>query len=700
MAAARKKQQNKRQQEKLVVQETVGHPPAEAKGLFSSIEKPVVILFLLAVSLYIFTVSFEYVLDDKLYVTHNQFVKEGFDGIGKIWKNDLLTGFYGVKKNLLEGGRYRPLPLTTHAIEYQLFGEWPGFSHLVNVLLYGLTAILLYIILVRLFPPDKKQPWYLSLAFVATALYIAHPLHTELIANIKSRDEIMSVVGGLFALYFVLKYLKGQQVQHLVLANLLFALGLFCKESAVTFLGIIPLTVFFFTKHKFKDVAIAVLPLFAVAGLYAWIRFEVLGSAQTNPVDELMNDPFLFAEGGEKLATTFFTWGLYIKLLILPHPLTHDYYPWHPISGEGHAWSQGFPYLNFSDPMVLMSMAVYALLIGIALRGLMKRSVFSYGILLYLGSFILFSNLVFGIGTFMNERFMYIPSLGFCIILGHLIVVKLPKMTKNPTVVKGVFFALLALYSIKTVHRSFAWFNDASLSMTDVKVSQNSAKVNMSAGGAFLEAAQEENDPTEKLRLLQLSEKHLRRSLELYPTYIPPMDLLGSTYFELRNYDYSITYFENCLKINPNFANALQNLLIVSNNCLSRGDHELALKGYKILINYDPNNVAAYEQMGEAYGKYQQNFDKALEVLGKANQLKPNNSSILQKIGVVYGMNGQSQLALQYFQQALSLDPDNARVMLNIGITYQGLGDQKMADEYIGKAFAVDPSLKTQNSPR
>ena len=50
-----------------------------------------------------------------------------------------------------------------------------------------------------------------------------------------------------------------------------------------------------------------------------------------------MNNPFLKIEGNqwvpfsgaEKMATIFYTLGYYIKLLLVPHPLTHDYYPRH-----------------------------------------------------------------------------------------------------------------------------------------------------------------------------------------------------------------------------------------------------------------------------------------------------------------------------------------------------------------------------------
>ncbi|MEM9023510.1 MAG: tetratricopeptide repeat protein, partial [Bacteroidota bacterium] len=315
------------------------------------------LLLALGFGLYLNTVNYEFALDDKLYITYNQFTKKGTAGIPDLWKNELLTGFYGTKRNLLSGGRYRPMSLTTHAIEWSLLGpdeeaekakrargQWTAdddarkkakldslahAGHFLNAVIYGLTGLVLYIVLCHLFPPDPKKKWYLTFPFIATALYIAHPLHTEVVANIKSRDELMSVLGALGALYYTLQHLRNHKYQPLFLAGGCMLFSLFSKESAVTFLGIIPLTAFFFTKAKPGRVVLSTLILIAISMIWLVTRFEVIGWDQPQPIAELMNDPFLGQSEGDKFATIFYTMGLYIKLLVFPHPLTHDYYPYH-----------------------------------------------------------------------------------------------------------------------------------------------------------------------------------------------------------------------------------------------------------------------------------------------------------------------------------------------------------------------------------
>jgi len=357
----------------------------------SYLRKPKILLFLLGFVLFANTIPFEHALDDKLAITHNQFTKKGIKGIPDICSNDLLVGFYGKKRNLLAGSRYRPLSLVTFAIEWSLFGPSPGIkdpvliesklatlahlSHFINSLLYGLTGIVLFLVLMQLFPDEKDKAWYFSVPFIASVLYLTHPLHTEVVANIKSRDELMSVLGALATLFYTMKYLATKNNKNLWFAAILFILSLFAKETAITFLGIIPLAIYFFTKHSIKENLIACLPLGFAAIIYVSIRYAVVGSSQLHPVPELLNDPYLYATTSEKIATIFYTMGIYLKLLLFPHPLTHDYYPWHPVLHGSFTWGH-FPYLNWSSPAVVISFLLYLILFITGIAGIRKKNCF------------------------------------------------------------------------------------------------------------------------------------------------------------------------------------------------------------------------------------------------------------------------------------------------------------------------------------
>ncbi|MDP4934065.1 MAG: hypothetical protein NWR30_05095 [Salibacteraceae bacterium] len=257
---------------------------------------PYIITFLLGFALYANTIPFDYTLDDKLYITANEFTKKGIDGIHDIWTNDLMTGFFGSKKNLVEGGRYRPLSQTTHAIEWQIFGNNPEISHLINVVLYGLIGMLLLSVLKRIFS-WKEDRWWWSIPFVATALFLAHPTHTEVGASIKSRDEILSVLFALMAFRSVLVYIKNGHFLHVILAGFWFFSSILSKESSATFIGVIPLTLIFFPQGSFKRSALSMTGMVAFVGLYLMIRTSVYSDHGDSMLvaNELMNKPYILA---------------------------------------------------------------------------------------------------------------------------------------------------------------------------------------------------------------------------------------------------------------------------------------------------------------------------------------------------------------------------------------------------------------------
>lgn len=641
-------------------------------------------MFFFGFLLYANTISFEYALDDKLYITHNQFTKQGIAGIPDLVSHDLLVGFYGKDKNLLEGGRYRPLALITYAIEYELLGESPQFSHFVSAFLYGLICLLLYSILMLLFPQQRSKWW--SVALVGAALFAAHPLHTEIAATIKGRVEMMSVLFGLVSLYYTIRYYDERKVQFLAFSALAFFAGFMSKEDTVNFIGIIPLTLIFFREFRAKDFVTAMSPVVLATLVYMGIRMSAIQSGDGEVVPELMNAPFMHATGGERLATIMFTWGLYIKLMFFPHPLTHDYYPWHPLlEGEGATLDGGYPYFNWGDMEVILSALVVFSLVAIAIIGALRKNVYSWGILVFFGSFLLYSNLVFDIGTFMNERFMFIPSIGFCVILGYAFVEVLPKYIKSPQILKGLLAVILLAYSAKTISRNYAWENDYSLTTTDVLTSVNSAKANLVAGGSYVDKATEARKPQERQRLLQIAIKHLKHSRELYPGYIEPTLLLGNAYYNSGDWPMALAYYDLCMQMNPNYVFTEKNLKMLGDTLTRAGNADLAIKTYETLIKYKPS-AKAYGELGGVYGRYKQDLAKAEEYVRKGLELEPNNTDIIIKLGTIYAMRGQMQQALEIFNSGLTIDPDNPGLLKNIGITYHNLGQEDKANAYMQQA--------------
>lgn len=481
---------------------------------------PAAILMILAVALYAIGVGYGYVLDDEIVFLKNDFVQKGFGGIRQIFAADSFLGYFKEPKLLLEGGRYRPLSLATFAMEVGMFG--PGhtaISHGINIFLYGLTGIFLYRILLGLFPIGEGGRWYFSLPFIAAVFFVMHPLHVECVANIKGRDEILALLGGLGALWATLKYFDSGKIWWLLIASVSLLLGMFAKENALTFLAVIPLTVAVFTKVPVSRSIMAALPLLLTALIFIFIRYKALGymldTGQKNT--DIMNNPFVDMNGGEKLATIFLTLGWYVKLLFVPYPLTIDYYPYH------------VPKVGWGDWRAILSLLLYAGMAVWALRNIRKNSIPAYAILFYLITLSIVSNLFVSVGTFMNERFAYMPSVAFCLLAGWFFARKLPQWLKekpDSNIPLGILIVLpiAALYAFVVVKRIPDWQDGLTINKAAVMVSPGSARSHcFYVTGLYEKVYSGLKSKEEKKPLVDEMEYHINESLRINPKYSAAM---------------------------------------------------------------------------------------------------------------------------------------------------------------------------------
>ena len=465
----------------------------------------------------------------------------------------------------------------------------------------------------------------------------------------------------------------------------------------------IPILIIFFTKSRLKDVAIVMGLLVAVTAGYMTLRGNALGDINNTPVAEWMNDPYLFDDygepvtQGEKHATIFYTMGLYAKLLFVPHPLTHDYYPKH------------IPIITWGDARALVPMLLYLLLTVFGAVIFVKRLIhlskpesdaawtskdmYAFGILHFLGTFLLFSNFFFQIGTFMNERFMYVPSIGWAMMVAWFLTHDLKRIIKSDSTHKMAAMALAGVYVVgfayKTFGRNYAWENDGTLSLTDVKVSSNSAKVNMSAGGTLVDALMNMENAQHKLDTFLLARTYLNKSLEIYPGYIPPMELTGRGMFYMEDYEGAIDWFTKCLKINPNHKEASNNLEITGNRMRNDERYDLALKAYNAMLDAQPNRWQTLSSMGEMYGKQLNDLPNAIKYLELAHNAKPNEVTILNNLGTAYAFSNRLADAQRIFLKSVQLKPDDGTVWGNLANTYAAFGKNDSAQICMQRAQAL-----------
>lgn len=632
---------------------------------------PHLILLVFAFILYGNTLTCDYTLDDLIVIQDNAFTKKGIAGIGDIFSYDSFTGFFGMEKKLVAGGRYRPLSIATFAVEYSIAGGLnPFLSHLINILLYALTGLFIFRVFGRLIKSPPGKPWYLSVGFIAALLFMAHPVHTEAVANIKGRDEILALLFPLMSLDQVVRYFEKGNALRLVLANLLFFLGLLSKENAVMFVVLVPLTVFFFTKVPLKKNLAAGSTLLMTALIFIFIRFLVLGYLNSGELPrELLNNPFLEASTGQKFGTILYTLGIYVRLLFFPVTLTHDYYPYH------------IPLISLTDWRSLVPAAFYTAMLAYAVMKFRSRDTVAYGILFYLITLFIVSNLLFPVGTFMNERFIYMPSLGFAIAVAWLISAKLPRLLSGENRYRrsaaALVLVILLLFTVRTIARNRVWKDNFTLFTTDVLVSENSIKCNISAGGDYQKKAMAEKDPEKQAADYENSVRYLEKALAIYPKAVNGLLLYGNV-LSLYKKDYkgSIRYYEKTLEIDPYNTTALTNALQILGTIDSKEEASYKTGVLRRLYRVAPENAEVNYNLGKIYGQFLGNLDSAAFFLERAVTLAPDKVSIYKDLGIVCSMKGDYQRALDIFSKALKLDPSDEQLRQNIQVTHRIMQQQ------------------------
>lgn len=220
-------------------------------------KKLLIIVAIFSFLLYANTIPNGYNLDDELVTINHRLTSQGIKAIPEIFTSPYYKDAAG---NQYE---YRPVTLATFAIEHQFFGDNAHVSHLINTLIYVLLSVVFFLTLLKLF---KNFNYVIPLTI--TLLFVAHPLHTEAVAGIKSRDEILCFLGGILSLFYSLRFAEQGKVKDYLLFVFFFAFGLLSKKSIIPFALVIPITFLFFYKLSFLRIILLTLPLSLISGLF------------------------------------------------------------------------------------------------------------------------------------------------------------------------------------------------------------------------------------------------------------------------------------------------------------------------------------------------------------------------------------------------------------------------------------------------
>ena len=582
---------------------------------------PPLVLALLGVLLYINTFGHKYALDDIAAVGQNLFVKKGIAGIPDL----LRTEFWHFSNISL--GYYRPLSLITFALEQEYFKDNPGISHMINAGLYGLTGLVLGGLLQKWLPRQTMS------AFLIGLVFIAHPLHTEIVANIKGRDEILSFLFIALMLLSYWRYLETGRWGWIVGACLSLYLAFLSKESSVVSLALIPAMQYWFARRNVWQSLTSLWPFLLVAVLFFVQKKLMIGTLSGTPPVDWANYPYAIEKTQKSTMFKFLTY--YLRLLVLPHPLVYDYsYNVIPSGGKG-------------DLLTWMGFFALVTMLWLSWKGFMKRTLWGFGLFWFFVTMTPGLGFIWLRGGIFAERFTYAAVLGFAFVLiwalQKLLVRNVPDgdLPPKPMLVRyvpllGLMAIVAGLYSFKTVERNRDWETNFVLFNSALPYAPNSCQVQRHVANEWIEKGLKDRAKADSIAVAvngikpKPSLEQVKKGQTLIDTNIAHANKHGR---------WALDHLQESTRIYPNFGEAYFSMAYVFQKITPNVDS--AKHYYKETIRAASAYAPAYNNLGVIYqGEgFAQNNRKKLELASYYY-----NQSMIVNPAYVDGQNNRASL--------------------------------------------------------
>ena len=599
-------------------------------------------------------------------VIYSNTLSNGFvyDDMGEIVGNQWVRQL----KNLFSPcHRYRITETFTFYIDYKLWGLSPSGYHFTNLLFHILVSVSIYFLANLIL----KNP---VPAFFTSALFAAHPVHTEAVSVISHRQELLAM---LFMIFSLILYIKGRTAQSLdrarrkrtwvfiALSLSFYFLAMAAKEVAI----ILPALLFFYDFYFQKDSLLRnkklqirnsakwYIPYFILLGLFVlfsitgprW-RFSYPGFNVVSLGHSLSGGRPYFSI----LVTQLRGFSEYLRLLFFPNRLSIDYY---------------FPfYKSIFLPSILLSVFLLFVILALTVITFRRFKIISFGIVWFLINLLPVSNIV-PKTFFVAERYLYIPSFGFCLIIGFVLWKLILK--KSLRILGIIIFGLLIiLYSVRTIVRNFDFKSEYTLWSKTLKDNPMSATGYNNLGAALLNSGE-----------IERSIEEFKKAIELVPTYAKSYYNLGIAFLNIGRYDEAIDNLSTSIHYD---SKSYESYVALGSAYQKVGKHSEAIDEFEkaLKLNEDANLRHATGISYRNAGKY----DEALEEFKKAITLNPDLGEAHNDLGVEYGRKGLYDEAIREFNIAIIKMSNPVPAYHNLGLAYQKKGEQDKAIQAFQKA--------------
>uniref|UniRef100_A0A8I3X031 Protein O-mannosyl-transferase TMTC1 n=1 Tax=Callithrix jacchus TaxID=9483 RepID=A0A8I3X031_CALJA len=625
----------------------------------------------------------EFVHDDVWAIVNNPDVRPGAPLRWGIFTND----FWG--KGMAENTShksYRPLCVLTFKLNIFLTGMNPFYFHAVNIILHCLVTLVL------MYTCDKTVFKNRGLAFVTALLFAVHPIHTEAVAGIVGRADVLACLLFLLAFLSYNRSLDQGCVGEnfpstvspffLLLSLFLGTCAMLVKETGITVFGVCLVYDLFSLSHKQdksyltassnRNFLLTMRPFFKRAILVLsyvlvilYFRLWIMGGSM--PLFSEQDNPASFSP---YILTRFLTYSYLLAfnvwLLLAPVTLCYDWQV-----GSIPLVETIWDMRNLATILLAVVMALLSLHCLAAFKRLEHKEVL-VGLLFLVFPFIPASNLFFRVGFVVAERVLYMPSMGYCILFVHGLSKLCTWLNRcGATSLIASTVLLLLLFSWKTVKQNEIWLSRESLFRSGVQTLPHNAKVHYNYANFLKDQGRNKE-----------AIYHYRTALKLYPRHASALNNLGTL---TRDTAEAKMYYQRALQLHPQHNRALFNL---GNLLKSQEKKEEAITLLKDSIKYGPEFADAYSSLASLLAE-QERFKEAEETYQAGIKNCPDSSDLHNNYGVFLVDTGFPKKAVAHYQQAIKLSPSHHVAMVNLGRLYRSLGENSMAEEWYKRALQV-----------
>jgi protein O-mannosyl-transferase len=647
--------------------------------------KPTHCYFILAVfSFLVFynTLQNDFVFDDESVVQNYMAIRD-LSNIPKFFTAQ--EGFHKVI-----GRYYRPVVSTTYTIDYAFWGLNPYGFHLTNIIINSIATLFLFAILSRLF---KKYKYGLLASLISTAIFTAHPVHTEAVSWVSGRTDSLVTLFFFATFYFYILYLEEYKNKYIIVSLIFYVLGLLSKEMIVTFPLIIILFDFLWRNKSFREIlenwkTYSIYILLTI--IYLVIRYLVLKDVP----ERVKYNYFYEKDVITIIATMLKTIPVYLKLLVFPVGLLYHYNGVIPDSN------------SFFDGGVIFSIVLILVLLVLSAVFYKKFGKISFCILFVFVTLLPVMNIVQTM-NFMAERFLYFSSFALILLIAYLFSKYLNEKNKN--IIISLSLIIVIIFTYLTVLRNYEWKDNDTLYLTGEGKDGSVLLVNI--GNIF--ANRKQYDEAEKryrkaieirynnilahhnLGLIFLLKGNLDSAEIKIKEGLAIDSLAPDGYFQLANIyqqkgrlDDAINMLEKLQTVVPDYRGSKSQLEMMK-SIGSSTDKNIPPNIQK---QFNPNQVSMLEKRSFKY--YQdKKYNEAIKDIEEMMRISPTGKSgYLNNLALCYQGLGNENKTKECFEEAIKLDEKNINALAGLADFYAQKNEKNKSIEYYKKILNINPS--------